>query len=93
MKFWAKWLRKFHRWLAIPTFILIPTAVTLKLTGNGAVVASIPQWEMLQSVLILFLAISGAYLYFLPYLSRRKRQQRRTGTLTASKQVPTGDVK
>jgi len=27
MKFWNKWLRKIHRWLAAPTFILIPTAV------------------------------------------------------------------
>jgi len=76
MKFWNKWLRKSHRWLAIPMLILIPISLILKLTGNGAVIASIPQWEALQSLLILFLALSGAYLYFLPYLNKWKRNRR-----------------
>ncbi|MCP5095506.1 MAG: hemolysin III family protein [Chloroflexi bacterium] len=77
MKFWSKWLRKTHRWLSIPMFILIPISVVLKVSGNGAVMAAIPQWEIIQSVLMLFLAISGAYLYFLPYLMKQKRKQRR----------------
>ena len=77
MKFWNKWLRKVHRWLAIPMFILIPVSVVLRVSGNGAVMASIPQWEMLQSLLMLFLAISGSYLYFLPYIAKRKRPQER----------------
>lgn len=88
MKFWNKWLRKTHRWLAVPTFILIPTAVILKLTGNGALMASFPQWEMMQSLLMLFLAISGAYLYFLPFLTKRKRQQKRkTGASAPQKNI------
>lgn len=85
MKFWSKWLRKIHRWLAVPTFILIPTAVILRLTGNGQVMASFPQWEILQSLLMLFLAISGAYLYLLPYLTKRKRQQKRKNGVSAAK--------
>lgn len=93
MKFWTKWLRKIHRWLAVPTFILIPTAVILKLTGNGAVMAAVPQWEMVQSLLMLFLAITGSYLYLLPYLSKRKRQQKRkNGASTIQKQMPTRSV-
>ncbi|MCP4419564.1 MAG: hypothetical protein GY805_23375 [Chloroflexi bacterium] len=88
MKFLSKWLRKIHRWLAVPTFILIPTAVILKLTGNGQVMADIPQWEMAQSLLMLFLAISGAYLYYLPYLAKRKRQQKRkSGAIASPKQI------
>ncbi len=94
MKFWAKWLRKIHRWLAVPTFILIPTAVILKLTGNGQVMTSLPQWEMIQSLLMLFLAISGAYLYYLPYLTKRKRQQRRkNGASAGQKQIVKGDIR
>ncbi len=77
MKSWTKWLRKIHRWISVPMFILIPVSVVLKVSGNGAVMASIPQWEILQSILMLFLAISGTYLYFLPYLMKRKRKQRR----------------
>lgn len=77
MKFWNKWLRKIHRWLAIPMFILVPISVVLKASGNGAVMASIPQWEVIQSLAMLFLVISGAYLFFLPYWTKRKRNQRR----------------
>lgn len=83
MKFWTKWLRKIHRWLAVPTFILIPTAVILKLTGNGAVMAAVPQWEIVQSLLMLFLAITGSYLYLLPYLTKWKRQQKRNNSASA----------
>jgi hypothetical protein len=39
--------------------------------------------EMIQSLLILILAISGAYLYNLPYLTKRKRQQRRKNSALA----------
>ncbi len=93
MKFWTKWLRKIHRWLAVPTFVLIPTAVILKLTGNGQVMAAIPQWEMIQSLLMLFLAISGAYLYYLPYLTKRKRKQRRRNNVSGRQtQMLKGDA-
>ena len=83
MKFWNKWLRKIHRWLAIPMFILVPISVVLKVSGNGAVMASIPQWEVIQSLVMLFLVISGAYLFFLPYWTKRKRNQRRNNRVEA----------
>ena len=35
-KFFNKWTRKFHRWIALPTLILIPLAVIAKFTGDGA---------------------------------------------------------
>ncbi len=78
MKFWNKWLRKSHRWLAIPMLILVPVSLVLKLTGNGAIVATIPQWEMAQSLIMLFLVISGAYLFFIPYWTKWKRNKRRS---------------
>lgn len=77
MRFWNKWLRKTHRWLAIPMFILVPISVVLKVSGNGAVMAAIPQWEVVQSLAMLFLVITGGYLFLLPYFSKRKRNQRR----------------
>lgn len=77
MKFWTKWLRKIHRWLSIPMFILIPVSVVLKVSGNGAVMTNIPQWEMVQSILMLFLAISGTYLYFLPSVTKWQRNKNR----------------
>ncbi len=81
MKFWNKWLRKSHRWLAIPMLILVPVSLVLKLTGNGAIVATIPQWEMVQSLIMLFLVISGAYLFFIPYWTKYKRNKRRSNTV------------
>lgn len=85
MKSWNKWLRKSHRWLAVPMFILIPISVVLRVSGNGAIMAGIPQWEMIQSLLMLFLAISGAYLFFVPYWTKRKRNQRRKDGVTATR--------
>lgn len=77
MNAWNKWSRKIHRWFAIPTLILIPVSVVLKVSGNGQVMANIPQWEIAQSLLMLLLAISGGYLYLIPYISKWKRNKRR----------------
>jgi hypothetical protein len=77
MKFWNKWLRKIHRWFAIPTLILIPLSVVLKVSGNGQIMAQIPQWEIAQSLLMLLLAITGGYLYLVPYISKWQRNKRR----------------
>lgn len=77
MKFWNKWSRKIHRWLSIPMFFLVPISVALKVSGNGKVMAAIPQWEMAQSLLMLMLVISGAYLYFLPSINKWARERRR----------------
>ena len=81
MKFWNKWLRKIHRWIAVPTLILIPLSIVLKLSGNGQLMAQIPQWEITQSLLMLLLTITGGYLYLVPYLSKRKRNKRRKATV------------
>jgi hypothetical protein len=38
-KFLNKWFRQIHRWIAIPTALLIPIALIIKLIGNTGVVA------------------------------------------------------
>ena len=75
-KFFNKWTRVLHRWFALPTIILIPLAVITKFTGDGAEHLP-PQIEQFQSILMLLLAISGAYLYLLPYIAKRKRNKRK----------------
>lgn len=76
-KFFNKWTRIFHRWVAIPTIILIPLAVIAKFSGGA--VEHIPlELEKFQSILMLLLAISGTYLYLIPYIAKSQRKRRRT---------------
>ncbi len=75
-KFLNKWFRQIHRWIAIPTALLIPTALIIKLIGNPEVVAFWEKWDKLPSVLMLFMAITGAYLYLLPYIVKNQRKQK-----------------
>lgn len=77
MKFFNKWLRKIHRWFAVPTAILIPTFVVIRFAGKPEWQAVLKQYEMVQSLLMLALAITGAYLYLLPYIVKWQRKQRR----------------
>ncbi len=75
-KFFNKWTRKFHRWIAIPTIIIIPLAVISKFSGGGTEHLP-PQIEQLQSILMLLLVISGTYLYLIPYLTKWQRNRRK----------------
>ncbi len=73
-RFLNKWVRVFHRWVALPTLVLIPLAVILKFTGSKELFPS--QIEQFQSILMLLLALSGAYMYLIPYIARWQRKQR-----------------
>jgi len=75
-KFFNKWTRKFHRWIALPTIIIIPIAVFSKFSGGGKELLP-PQIEQLQSILMLLLVISGTYLYLIPYFSKRRRNRQK----------------
>jgi hypothetical protein len=75
-KFLKKWSRKFHRWIAVPTVIIIPLAVISKFSGQGAEHLP-PQIEQLQSILMLLLVISGTYLYLIPYINKWQRKRRK----------------
>lgn len=74
-KLFNKWFRKFHRWMAVPTAIMIPVAIVIKFSGNPSWQATLKPYEMVQSVLMLALASTGSYLYLLPYLVKWKRQK------------------
>jgi hypothetical protein len=71
-----KWLRKTHRWIAIPTALLIPIAAIIKLSGNPEIMAAWARLEKIPSILILYMAISGAYLYLIPYIVKGQRKKR-----------------
>jgi predicted Na+-dependent transporter len=75
MKFLNRWLRKIHRWLSVPTFLSIPLMIFARMTQEAYF--DVPQQvEMVQQILILFLAITGAYLYFIPYIVKWQRKRR-----------------
>ncbi|MBI5839923.1 MAG: hypothetical protein HZB19_07450 [Chloroflexi bacterium] len=73
-----KWLRKIHRWIAVPTAITIPFGVTFKLVGDEQLLAVWKRWDVAQSPMILTLAITGSYLYLLPYFVKWRRKNNTT---------------
>ncbi len=75
-KFLNKWLRKIHRWMAVPTAVLIPIAVVIKFSDNPNWRAILQQFDKVQSLLMLVLAITGTYLYLIPYIVKWQRKQR-----------------
>ena len=72
----SKWFRKFHRWIAVPTALFIPLAVIIKLVGDPQIVAAWERLDKMPSVLMLVMAISGAYLFLLPYIVKGQRKKR-----------------
>ena len=84
-KFLNKWFRKFHRWLAVPTAILIPIAIVIKFSGNPAWKSVLQQFDKIQSPLMLILAITGSYLYLLPYIVKWQRKQRKKNAVRIKK--------
>ena len=75
-KFFNKWTRFFHRLIAIPTLIIIPWMLILKLSSDGTKHLP-PQLEQFQSIFMLLLTISGAYLYLVPYIAKWNRNRRK----------------
>lgn len=75
-KFLNKWLRKTHRWFSVPTFLSIPLMLFVKFT-KGAYFILPPEIEMAQQFLIFYLALSGTYLYFVPYTVKSQRKKRK----------------
>ncbi len=75
-KLLSKWFRKFHRWIAVPTALLIPVAVIIKLVGSPEVIAAWEKLDKVPSILMLVMAISGAYLFLLPYIVKGQRKKK-----------------
>jgi ABC-type enterobactin transport system permease subunit len=75
-KFLSKWFRKFHRWIAVPTALAIPAAFIIKLLGDPQLAATWERLEKVPSILMLIMAITGAYLLLLPYIVRGQRKKK-----------------
>ena len=75
-KWLSKWLRKFHRWIAVPTAIAIPAVLILKLVGSKELMEIWQKLEKIPSILMLIMALSGAYLFLLPYIVKGQRKKR-----------------
>ena len=89
-KFLNKWLRKFHRWVAVPTALLIVTAFIIKQFGNSQVVAAWDKIDKIPSLLMLIMAISGSYLFLLPYIAKGQRKKRKVSALEGNR-LPEGE--
>lgn len=72
----SKWFRKFHRWIAVPTALLIPLAVIIKLVGGPELNAAWEELDKIPSILMLIMSISGSYLFFLPYFVKGQRKKK-----------------
>jgi len=68
-KFLNKWLRKFHRWLVLPFIALLLTLIFTRGTPVG------DNAQRIQAMLMIIMAITGAYLYLLPYWVKWQRQR------------------
>ena len=65
-----KWIRQFHRWLAV-TFVVTVIATVVALAREEPVV-----WVSYVPLLPLgLLLLSGAYLFALPYATKRRRPE------------------
>lgn len=77
-KFLNKWFRKFHRWIAVPTAIAIPIAVVIKLAGSDNLNNIWARLDKIPSLLMLVMAITGSYLFLLPYIVKGRNKKKQT---------------
>lgn len=80
----SKWFRKFHRWIAVPTALVIPAALIIKLVGSEQLVATWERLDKIPSILMLVMAITGAYLFLLPYIVKGQRKKKAVKVNTES---------
>lgn len=66
-----RYVRKFYRWLALPFVILILTAFTARNSPVGSFA------QRAQQGLMLTMAITGLYLFLLPWWTKWARNRRR----------------
>lgn len=75
IKFLNKWVRKFHRWVAIPTALIIFFAAGIKFVGSAEIVAAWERIDRIPSVLMVIMAFSGSYLFLVPYINKARRKK------------------
>ena len=75
-KFLNKWLRLIHRWIAIPTALLIPVRLIMEALESQAALELWEKFEKLPSILMLFMASALSLIYLLPYIVKAQRKKR-----------------
>ena len=66
---WSKWIRQVHRWLSIAFTVTVIANIVALSTGKGQP----PDWITYSPLLPLaLLMLSGLYMFFLPYVARRR---------------------
>ena len=69
---WNHWIRQTHRWLSI-LFTLAVIANFVQIAMNGGQQGA-PNWITYSPLVpLFFMFCSGMYLFFLPYVAKRKR--------------------
>ena len=71
-KFLNKYVRKLHRWLALPFVVLILTIVLTRDTPLSFAV------QRAQQILMLAMALTGLYLFILPWWAKWRKRDRRS---------------
>jgi hypothetical protein len=64
--------------------IMVPVSAALRLSDSGKIMKDVPAWEAAQSILILLLALTGAYLYLFRVVNKKKRQRRAETVATST---------
>ena len=70
-RFLNKYVRKVHRWLALPFVVLILTIVLTRDTPLSFAV------QRAQQILMLAMALTGLYLFILPWWAKWRKRERR----------------
>jgi len=68
----------------VPTALAIPAAVVIKLVGDPKTVSVWEKLDKIPSILMLIMAISGAYLFLLPYIVKEQRKKRMAYSLAVN---------
>jgi len=69
-KFLNKYVRKFHRWLGILFVVMVVVVLLAHNTAYGFAA------QRLQQMLVLVMALTGLYLFALPWWVKWRRRQR-----------------
>jgi len=67
-----KYVRKLHRWLALPFVVLILTIVLTRDTPLSFAA------QRAQQILMLAMALTGLYLFILPWWAKWRKRDRRS---------------
>ena len=66
---WSKWIRQVHRWLSIAFTVTVIANIVALSAGEGQP----PDWITYSPLLPLaLLMLSGLYMFFQPYVARRR---------------------